>query len=164
MFSSMLYILTHCNFYLKMFLATILFLMCNYTGTIDINVRNVFKMCSDLFWIRCKPFLFFMTTINMSQFMACISFISYLYMSTISFALLIEVSCAAYACSYIYWQIFVPIHTYKHNHHMFFLILRCSQSHFLALLIIRTQRFFVFILFLVARNFYVDAFQVFPIH
>ena len=45
-----------------------------------------------------------------------------------------------------------------------FFIFRHARSLFLALIIVTTQSLFIFIRFLVARNCYVDAFQLLPIH
>ena len=50
---------------LLMIFLTPIFLLNNYTGTINNNVCNVFKICSALFRIRCMFFVFPMTNINM---------------------------------------------------------------------------------------------------
>ena len=88
---------------LAIFLTSILFLLCNYTDTIDSNICNVFNMCSYLFQIRCTSLGFLMTTINIHSHVLVYGtyyFISSLYISAISFILLIVVSCDARVHSY----------------------------------------------------------------
>ena len=56
------------RFLLTIILTPILFLLNKYTGTIDGNVENIFKMCSALFRICCTFPWFFMTTINIFSY------------------------------------------------------------------------------------------------
>ena len=55
------------------------------------------------------------------------------------------------------------IHTYEHNHHVYFFILRRVQSIFLTFIIIHTWSFFMFIRFRLTRNCCIDAFWIFSI-
>ena len=74
--------------------------MWGYNITINRNVCNVIEMCSILFGYAAQlsDYLWQLSIcFCMSQFMACISSISDLYMSTMYFILLMVVSCAAHA-------------------------------------------------------------------
>ena len=80
---------------LSIFLTLILFMLFNYTGTNNVNVCNILKMCSALLCICCTYFWFIMTTINIIfhvSFFDTHFLISEFYISTISFILLMDVS------------------------------------------------------------------------
>ena len=101
-------------------------LLWNYTSIIDINICNVFKMCSDLFRIRCRSFWLFMTTTNMFSYVSVYgTYLFYLrfYISTISFILLMVIPCASHARSYVEYKKCWPhsyIKTYLSHDFTFF--------------------------------------------
>ena len=141
----------------------ILFLLWNYTSTIDSNVCNFLEMCSALFWICCTSFSFLMKTINIIPHVSiCGTYLLYLrivYIHNIFHITDGSLLCYARAfirCMLWVFAVFIPRNITTTQ---FFFLFKCAWSIFLSLNIIHTWSFFMFTRFLVARSCYVDDLQ-----
>ena len=120
-------------------------------------------MCSVLFRIRCTSLLFLMITINIilhvsvcGTYLFCLVIV---YLHNIFHLTGGCILCCARTLIRLMHFVFAFIHSNLTITCLFFLLI-CTQSLFLALNIIRTQIFFVFIHFFVACNRYVDDFKL----
>ena len=118
---------------LTIFLAPILFLLCDYTRTIDSSVRNVFNICSAMFRVRCTSFWFLMTTINI------ISHVSVCGTSLFYLIILYLHNILSYCFLYLLLRtrmhmlnsiVVCRIHTYEYNHHVTFPYFQTFSKYF----------------------------------
>ena len=136
--------------------------------TINSNVRNVFKMCSNLFWIRCMSFWFLMKTINMLLNVP-VHGTYFFYLISVYFQNLFYLTDGLilfWKCSFMRWMK-EGFNSFIHTNitiTWFFIPFRCAWSVFLSLISIHTRSLFMFICFLVACNGYFYALQLLCIH
>ena len=130
------------NFSFFLFIPT-LFIKHNYTGTIDGNFWNILKIRSALFWIRSISFQLFINHKKMSN--------------VFKIRFLLCHNLCHITARQILWCTNITIT-------WFLFLFRRSQSLFLSLITLCNQSFFLFILFLVARNCCVHGFQLLHMH
>ena len=153
------------SIYLNIFLDPTFFLLRKYTDTIDgsigSNMRSVFKICSALFRICSTSFVLLM--INNNTFLHILIFNFLLFRQLFHPTDVYSLWCTCVLIRWVAEVIYAFIDT-NITIMWFLFIFVHAWSLFLALVIIRTWSFFMFVHFIFVCARYFDPFQFLPIH